>query len=154
MNTNKQVLEEATLLAPVFNGSDDEIAMATQSWASIISSFSYMWGPGQTIGGTFQMSAENKRAIAVALQCYLNTKVDELNNVTTPPVVAPTVYNAPPVVAVPCPPEEEQQPAVDMEISYAESRSTIMNQPVKESVNPALKRMLELARIPHAQNYV
>jgi len=144
---SKQTLNEATLLAPVFNGSDEEVVAATQAWSSVISSLTYACGPSYGIGGTIQMSAENKRALLVAMQAYLTSKMDEVNNVTTPPVPAPTVPFVPPVVAVPT-----DQCPTEIEISYEQKEE--QKQPVKESVSPALKRMLELARIPHSGNYV
>jgi len=145
-----QTLNEATLLAPVFNGSDEEVVAATQAWSSIISSMTYACGPSYGIGGTIQMSVENKRALLVAMQAYLSSKMDEVNNVTVPPVPTPTVPAVPvvpPVVAVPA-----DQCPTEIEISYEQKEEK--KEPVKESVSPALKRMLELARIPHAGNYV
>lgn len=142
-----QTLTEATLMAPVFNGSDEEVAQCTSSWSSIISSFSYACGSISSYGGT-PMSAENKRAMYVALQCYLNTKVDELNNVTPPVPVATT----PPAFVAPMPVPTEQ-PAAETEIefaSYAESKKPI----VTESQKATLKRMRELAGIAHPENRV
>lgn len=141
-----QSLTEATLMAPVFNGSDEEVAAATQSWASIISNISYTFAPCLGVGGTVQMSAENKRAMYVALQCYLNSKVDELNNVTPPVPVATT----PPAFVPPAAPTE-QPAATEIEFaSYAESKKAI----VTEAHKANLKRMRELAGIAHPENRV
>jgi hypothetical protein len=143
-----QTLNEATLLAPVFNGSDEEVVAATQAWSSVISSLTYACGPSYGINGTVAMSAENKRALLVAMQAYLTSKMDEVNNVTVPPVPTPSVPSVPMVPAIPVPTECP----TEIEISYEQKEEK--KEPVKESISPSLKRMLELARIPHAGNYV
>lgn len=136
-----QTLNEATLLAPVFSGTDEEIAAATSSWSSIISGLAYACGPSLGYTGTVQMSDENKRAIYSALQSFLTSKMADLNNASATPTVVPSCAVPTPAPVVPEMPE--------IEVSYAESQK-----PVKESISPQLKRMLELARIPHAGNYV
>lgn len=144
-----QSLTEATLMAPVFNGSDEEVAQCTSAWSSIISSFTYACGSVASYGA-LPMSPENKRAMYVALQCYLNTKVDELNNVTVPPVVSPSTVGLVPVFA-PAPAPNEM-PEVDFTSQQYEG-----TKPVTESlkkVNPMLKRMRELAGLPHPENHV
>ena len=134
-------IQESTLVAPTFNGSDDEIAAATQAWSSLVSSFSYL----NTLGysGQAAMSPENKRAIFSALICHASSKLAELDNVTTPPVVAttPPSFSEPEVVA------PEIAPTVDF--SYAEEKK-----PEVKAENPMLKRMRELAGIAHANNRV
>lgn len=148
---NKQIITEAALTAPTFNGSDEDIAQATQCWASLVSSLSYC------LSGT--CSAENKKAMLSAMACYVQCKMDEVNNVTTPPVVA---QGAPafvpvsvPAVAVPTAPEAPADSYTDAGYadSYREAKEEV-KQPIKEAVNPILKRMRELAGIPHETNRV
>jgi hypothetical protein len=123
-------IQESTLMAPIFAGSDEEIASATQSWASMVSTFSY----------NSSMSAENKKAFFMALVSYATGKITEIDNVTTPPVVATSAptFAATPAVCEPATAEPE------IVVSYAE----------KKEVNPMLKRMRELAGIAHPDNRV
>jgi hypothetical protein len=149
---NTQIIKEAVLTAPTFNGSDEEVAQATQGWASLISSLSY--------STSSNCSAENKKAMLSALSCYVQCKIDEINNVTQPPVVAtkaPEFSFVPdaPIAAATTPTSADCDSYADVgtEVafaSYAESKKPV----VKESVNPILKRMRELAGIPHETNRV
>lgn len=145
---NKQIITEAVLTAPTFNGSDEDVAQATQGWASIVSSLTY------SLSGT--CSAENKKAMLGALAVYVQCKMDEVNNVSVPPVVAtaaPTYVPAiAPAIVAPEVPADDCGDAGYVD-SYRESKQPAAK-PIKEAVNPILKRMRELAGIPHETNRV
>ena len=102
-------ITEASLAAPTFNGSDEEISGATSAWASIVSSLTYL-NSAYVGNGTTLISPENKLAMLSALSVYLAAKIGECNNITPPPEVIP--FNTPTVVPAPI-----VQPEVD---SYAE----------------------------------
>lgn len=149
-----QTLEEAMLSAPVFCGTDEEIAACTQSWASIVSALSYC-NSQYICGAQTQMSAENKKALYVALCAYSQIKLDELNNVTVPPTVTTMNVTQPP--AAPTAPTEVafSAPVAAPEASYAESQEQDEAKKLAESkAAKSLQRMRELAGIPHAMNRV
>jgi hypothetical protein len=137
------IITEGTLTPPTLCGSDEDISIATQSWSSIINALSYMTnGLGYYGPNSAGISLENKKAIYQSLICFLNVKMDEMNNVTAAPAV--TTMNVNPA-AVPVAPAETE---IDFS-SYAESKA-----PIKESISPIVRRMRELAGIPHAENRV
>lgn len=142
---NKQIIKEAALTAPTFNGSDEEIVVATNLWSSSVSAVSYV--------SSSVLCAENKLAIITAMITYLSTKMNEINNITPPPVVATTppafVPDALPAAVAQTPDACDAGTEVSF-ASYAESKKPV----VKEGVSPILKRMRELAGIPHETNRV
>jgi hypothetical protein len=147
-----QIITEATLVAPVFCGSDEEIAGATNSWSSIVNALSYM--NSMYIGNQqCQMSPENKKALFASLMAYSQCKMDELNNVTQPPTVTTMMPTVPPVA-----PEVAVVAPVVAPDSYAESEEAAKEKALAEAKTVAaaknLQRLRELAGIPHAMNRV
>jgi hypothetical protein len=129
----KTILTEATLVPPVFSGADTEIASATQSWASIVSTM-------MDISSSESITDENKKAIFVALVVFVDSKLNSIDNVT-PPVVAQPMFVAP------CEPSVATAAVSEPVVSYAAESKII-----KES--SILKRMRELAGISHPLNRV
>lgn len=149
-----QTLTEATLVAPVFCGSDEEIAGATNSWSSIINSISYMNSMYVGCSGAqIPMSLENKKALFSSLMAYSQCKMDELNNVTQPPMVTTMTPTVPPIA-----PEIAVVAPVVAPDSYAESEEDKKEKALAEAkqiaVQKNLQRLRELAGIPHESNRV
>lgn len=125
------IINEGDLSTPVFCGSDDDINQALGMWSGVVSSITYM---------SSLQNEENKRNMIVGLVAFLNTKLEQPNAGIEPAVAsyAPTPV---PVPAVAVEPE-----AQEIMVQY-ESKKV-----VTENMN--LRRMRELAGIPHPLNRV
>ena len=134
-------LTEAILTPPTFTGDEAEIMAAMNAFSSVVSSIGYLSAPvysNAVGGGQTELSSDNKKAILNALVVYVAGKLDELCTTSAPPVVQPAVPTY-------TPPQSPVAPAQDdtVEITYESKQE-----------NPMLKRMRELAGIPHTNNRV
>lgn len=124
------IINEGDLSTPVFCGSDEDINQALGMWSGVVSSITYM---------ASLQNEENKRNMIVGLVAFLNSKMEQPTTGVEPAV---TSY-APTPVPVPAPAEPESQ---EITVQY-ESKKVVTE-------NMALRRMRELAGIPHPLNRV
>lgn len=125
--SNKIIITEADIITPAFCG--DNAAAALSSWAMLVSSLLSL----------DYLDDQNKTTILCALATLCQTKMTP-EPINVPPPVTTASY-ASDVVPTPVPNNSE------IEINYSEQK-------VPKKENPMLKRMRELAGIPHAENRV
>lgn len=133
-------LNEGTLIAPTFTGSDSELSGCTNAWSSIINSLNYTnWFYScEPVNSTqVQMSKENKLALYGAIISFCQSKMSELEQLpqTTATIAAQATS--------PTQPE-----------SYAEESKKEDKKALTEENKKFIQRMRELAGVPHQTNRV
>ena len=119
------IINEGDLSTPVFCGSDEDINQALGMWSGVVSSITYM---------ASLQNEENKRNMIVGLVSFLNSKMEQ-------PSIEPAVASYAPT---PVPVQEPE--GQEITVQY-ESKKVVTE-------NMALRRMRELAGIPHPLNRV
>jgi hypothetical protein len=129
---NKIIITEGDLASPVFQGSDEEISQAVSMWSGIIGSLAYM---------SSLQSEENKRNMIISLVAFLNSKLE-----ASVPVVPPVHIYQQTLVAPVVPPADNTSQDSEIVVTYESLK--------EQTENPIVKRMRELAGVPHHSNRV